>query len=82
MVFRMAVTVVEVFHPRKKTDRFSESCILLETGRVNLALEKFRKFQKNQVELKLIAIYQILAYADNVNLLGDNIHNIKKTQKL
>jgi hypothetical protein len=31
---------------------------------------------------KVDGTYQLLAYADDVNLLGDNIDTIKKTQKL
>jgi hypothetical protein len=42
----------------------------------NFALEDaIRKVQENQVGLRL------LAYADDVNLLGDNIDTIKKTRK-
>jgi hypothetical protein len=37
-----------------------------------------RKVQKNQVGLKLNGTHQLLAYADNVNLLGDNIDTKKK----
>jgi hypothetical protein len=37
-----------------------------------------RKFYENQVGLKLNGTHQLLAYADDVNLLGDNIDNIKK----
>jgi hypothetical protein len=37
-----------------------------------------RKDQENQVELKLNGTHQLLAYADDVNLLGDNIDTIKK----
>jgi hypothetical protein len=36
------------------------------------------KAQKNQVRLKLEGTHQLLAYADDVNLLGDNIDTIKK----
>jgi hypothetical protein len=36
------------------------------------------KILKNQVGLKLNGTHQLLAYADDVNLLGDNIETIKK----
>jgi hypothetical protein len=34
--------------------------------------------QKNQVGLKLNGTHQLLAYTDDVNLLGDNIDTINK----
>jgi retron-type reverse transcriptase len=39
----------------------------------NFALEyAIRKLQENQVRLKLNGTHQFLAYADDMNLLGDN----------
>jgi hypothetical protein len=45
----------------------------------NFALEyAIRKAQANQVGLKLNGTLQLLAYADDINLLGDNIDTVKK----
>jgi hypothetical protein len=45
----------------------------------NFALDYvIRKVQRNQVGLKLNGAYQLLAYALDVNLLGDNIDNLSK----
>jgi hypothetical protein len=45
----------------------------------NCALEfAIRKIQENQVGLKLNGTHQLLAYADDVNLLGVNIDAVNK----
>jgi hypothetical protein len=38
--------------------------------------------QENNVGLKLNVTHQLLAYADDVNLLGDNIDTMNKKQEL
>jgi hypothetical protein len=39
-----------------------------------------RKVQENQVAPKLNATHQLLVYADDVNVLGDNINTRKKNK--
>jgi retron-type reverse transcriptase len=49
----------------------------------NFALEyTIRNVQENQVGLKLNGTHQLLAYADDVNLLGDSIDAVKNTETL
>jgi hypothetical protein len=48
----------------------------------NFAFEyALRKVQENQVELKLDGTHQLLAYADDVNLLGGNINIVKQNHR-
>jgi hypothetical protein len=50
---------------------------------LNFTLEyAIRKAQETQEGMKLCRAYQLLHYADDVNLLGDNIDTIKKNTEL
>jgi len=47
----------------------------------NSALEyAMKKVQENQEETELNETYQLLAYADNVNMLAKNTNTIKKNK--
>jgi hypothetical protein len=37
-----------------------------------------KRVQVNQDSLKLNGMYQLLAYADDVNILGGSVHNVKE----
>jgi hypothetical protein len=46
----------------------------------NVVLEfAFRNIQENQVGLKFNGTHQLLAYVDDVNLMGDSVKTIKKS---
>jgi hypothetical protein len=59
-------------------ERFDLEKLNEAEGTVEYAI---RKVQESQVELKLNGTHQLLSYADDVNLLGDNIDTIKEIRK-
>jgi len=51
----------------------------LTTMLLNIALEyAIRRVQVNQDGLKLNDTHQLLAYADDVNILGGSVHTLKE----
>ena len=49
----------------------------------NIALEyAIKKVQVNQDGLKLYGTYQLLVYADDVNILGGSAHTVKENAEL
>jgi hypothetical protein len=49
----------------------------------NITVEyAIRKVQENQVGLKLNGSHQFLAYAEDINLLGNNMNTMMKTQNI
>jgi hypothetical protein len=64
--------------PQSRSGRCKKVLTLL----FNLAFEyAIRKVQKNQVVLKLNGTHQLLIYADEVNLLGENIATLKNNME-
>jgi hypothetical protein len=41
-----------------------------------------RRVQENQEGLKLSRTHQLLAFADDINIVGENKNSVQKTQKL
>jgi hypothetical protein len=55
---------------------------ILSSMLFNFALEyTTERFQQNQEELKLNGTHQLLAYADDVNIVGENTDTIKKVME-
>ena len=55
------------------------TCILNPVDFINFALEyAIRKVQETNLGLDMNGTHQVLAYADDVNLIGDDIRTIER----
>jgi hypothetical protein len=59
-------------------ETYSKVCIGKHLSESFTIQNGLKKVQENQVGLKLNGTHQLLAYTDDVNLLGDNIDTMKK----
>jgi hypothetical protein len=55
---------------------------MVEARRMRWAGLAIGNIQQNQEGLELNAIHQLLAYADNVNILGKNTNTIKESTEV
>jgi hypothetical protein len=78
---------MEFFIGKHLSDSFPVQSCLKQEDALSPLLFNFhleyatRKDQEHQVRLKLNGIHQLLGYADDVNLLADNIDTTKKNKK-
>jgi hypothetical protein len=81
---RLTETYSRVRVGKNASDRFSIRNVLkqgdaLSSLRFNISLEyAIRRVQVNQDGLQLNGTHELLAYADDVNILGGSIHTLKE----
>jgi hypothetical protein len=69
---------------KKLSDKFTVQNGLKQGDALSPLLFHFtaiRRVQEKQEELKLNGTHRLLAYADDVNILGENIYSIQKNTK-
>jgi hypothetical protein len=78
--FSDMLCIYRTAHERKREREWSKTrrCFIATVFQLLFRICRYETPGKTQVGLKLNGTHQLLIYADNINLVGDNIDSIKK----